>query len=104
MELQPILRTQHEQPTRNRCRDNFTNKRILEKWMRICGARTSTGEARSNEEIPMIRKFFKDESGVTMIEYGLIAALVGVACVVVLTTLGGDLQTLFGNVSTAVNP
>ena len=52
----------------------------------------------------MSRKFFKDESGVTMIEYGLIAALVGVACVVVLTTLGGDLQTLFGNVSTAVNP
>jgi pilus assembly protein Flp/PilA len=52
----------------------------------------------------MLKRFFRDESGVTMIEYGLIAALVGVACVVVLTTLGGDLQTLFGNVSTAVNP
>jgi pilus assembly protein Flp/PilA len=52
----------------------------------------------------MLKRFFKDEGGVTMIEYGLIAALVGVACVVVLTTLGGDLQTLFGNVSTAVNP
>ena len=52
----------------------------------------------------MLKRFFKDENGVTMIEYGLIAALVGVACVVVLTTLGGDLQTLFGNVSTAVNP
>ena len=52
----------------------------------------------------MLKRFFKDESGVTMIEYGLIAALVGVACVVVLTTLGGDLQTVFGNVSTAVNP
>ena len=52
----------------------------------------------------MLKRFFKDESGVTMIEYGLIAALVGIACVVVLTTLGGDLQTLFGNVSTAVNP
>ena len=47
---------------------------------------------------------YMDDGGVTMIEYGLIAALVGVACVVVLTTLGGDLQTLFGNVSTAVNP
>ena len=52
----------------------------------------------------MIRKFLKDEGGVTMIEYGLIAALVGIACVVVLTTLGGDLQTLFGKVGTAVSP
>lgn len=48
----------------------------------------------------MIRKFLKEESAVTMIEYGLIAALVGVACVVVLTTVGVDLNTLFTNVST----
>ena len=47
----------------------------------------------------MIRKFLKDESGVTMIEYGLIAALVGVACVVILTTVGTDLNALFGRVS-----
>jgi pilus assembly protein Flp/PilA len=52
----------------------------------------------------MIRKFLKDESGVTLIEYGLIAALVGLACVVALTTLGGDLQTSFGNISSSLNP
>jgi pilus assembly protein Flp/PilA len=40
-----------------------------------------------------------NESGVTMIEYGLLAALVGVAAVAVLTTLGGDLQTLFTTVA-----
>ncbi len=39
-----------------------------------------------------------NESGVTMIEYGLLAALVGVACVTVLTTLGGDLKTLFTSI------
>ena len=48
----------------------------------------------------MIRKFLRDESGVTMIEYGLIAALVGVACVVILTTVGQDLNALFTRVST----
>jgi pilus assembly protein Flp/PilA len=48
----------------------------------------------------MIRKFLKDESGVTMIEYGLIAALIGVVCIVVLTQIGGDLNSLFGTVST----
>jgi len=47
----------------------------------------------------MISRFLKNESGVTMIEYGLIAALVGVACVVVLTTVGSDLNSLFTTVS-----
>jgi len=70
---------------------------IVEARVRHCGARET-------KERAMLKRFFKDEGGVTMIEYGLIAALVGVACVVVLTTLGGDLQTLFGNVGTAVNP
>ena len=52
----------------------------------------------------MLRKFLKDESGVTLIEHGLIAALVGLACVVALTTLGGDLSTSFGNINTSLNP
>jgi pilus assembly protein Flp/PilA len=47
----------------------------------------------------MIKRFLKDESGVTMIEYGLIAALIGVVCIVVLTAIGTDLNGLFGTVS-----
>ena len=35
-----------------------------------------------------IRKFLKDESGATAIEYGLIAALVSVAIIAVLALLG----------------
>jgi len=46
------------------------------------------------------KKFLKDESGATAIEYGLIAALVAVAIVGALTTLGGGLNTLFTNVNT----
>lgn len=45
-----------------------------------------------------LKALFADESGVTMIEYGLIAALVAVAAVTVLTTLGTDLQTLFSTI------
>jgi len=45
------------------------------------------------------KKFLKDENGATAIEYGLIAALIAVAIVGALTTLGGGLNTLFGNVN-----
>ncbi|MEO1248568.1 MAG: Flp family type IVb pilin [Pseudomonadota bacterium] len=36
----------------------------------------------------MVRRFIDDESGATAIEYGLITALVSVACIVTLQTLG----------------
>lgn len=43
----------------------------------------------------MIRKFLKDESGATAIEYGLIAALVAVACIVALEAMGSSLSQMF---------
>ena len=47
-----------------------------------------------------IRRFLDDESGATAIEYGLIAALVSVALIAVLTTLGGSLKATFTRIST----
>ena len=47
-----------------------------------------------------LNRFLKDESGATAIEYGLIAAIVGVGIVVGLTQLQGGLNTLFGSVNT----
>ena len=49
--------------------------------------------------INIAKKFLKDESGATAIEYGLIAALVAVAIVGALTTLGTGLTTMFGKVN-----
>ncbi len=43
----------------------------------------------------IIVKFVKDESGATAIEYGLIAALVSVAAIAALTSLGGSLTNIF---------
>ena len=44
-----------------------------------------------------IRNFFKDESGVTATEYGLLITLVAVAIIAGATLLGGNLNTLFTN-------
>lgn len=51
----------------------------------------------------MIRSLIKllaEESGATAIEYGLIAALIAVAAVSVMTTVGQHLSTTFNTVAT----
>lgn len=47
----------------------------------------------------IVSRFVKDESGATAIEYGLIAALVGVGIIAALQNLRTDLQNTFGTVS-----
>lgn len=42
----------------------------------------------------------RDESGVSAIEYGLLAALVALAIVGGATALGGDLNTIFSAIGT----
>jgi pilus assembly protein Flp/PilA len=56
-----------------------------------------------HEEISMIRKFLNDESGATAIEYGLIAALVAVACIVALEAMGTSLSGMFTGVKTKLD-
>jgi pilus assembly protein Flp/PilA len=47
-------------------------------------------------------RFIKDESGATAIEYGLIAALIGIAIISAATTLGSKLSATFTSVSNAL--
>jgi pilus assembly protein Flp/PilA len=47
-------------------------------------------------------RFVKCESGATAIEYGLIAALIGVTIITAATTLGSNLSTTFNTVGTSV--
>ncbi len=49
-----------------------------------------------------INKLFRNEDGATAIEYGLIAALIAVAAIAALQGLGSELQTTFGNATTAM--
>jgi pilus assembly protein Flp/PilA len=50
-----------------------------------------------------VTRFLKDESGATAIEYGLIAALVAVAIIVGVTSIGTKLNATFTNVSDHLN-
>ena len=53
--------------------------------------------------LKLFKNFCDDESGATAIEYGLIAALVSVAAIGALTTMGNTLNTLFTTVSNSMN-
>jgi pilus assembly protein Flp/PilA len=47
-------------------------------------------------------RFVKDESGVTAIEYGLIAGLISLVILVAVTAIGTSLQGLFQTTATAL--
>jgi pilus assembly protein Flp/PilA len=49
-----------------------------------------------------ISKLFTDDSGATAIEYGLIAALIAVAIITTVTTLGTKLTSTFTSVSNSL--
>lgn len=49
-----------------------------------------------------MRKFFKNESGATAIEYGLIAALIAVAIIGAVSALGTNTSTTFSAVASAM--
>ena len=51
----------------------------------------------------LFARFANDESGATAIEYGLIAAIIGVGIVTVLGQVKTGLVTMFTSVVTALN-
>lgn len=51
----------------------------------------------------LFSRFLKDESGATAIEYGLIAAIVGVGIIVALGNLKDALVTTFEDVETGLS-
>lgn len=48
-------------------------------------------------------KFWRDESGVTAIEYGLIAGLLAVVIIAAVTAAGGNLNAIFSLVCGKLN-
>jgi pilus assembly protein Flp/PilA len=51
------------------------------------------------QSMSVFKRFLRDESGATAIEYGLIAAGISVAIIATVNTLGGQLKNTFSNVS-----
>lgn len=52
----------------------------------------------------LIKKFVRNDSGATAIEYGLIAGLIAVVIITALTLAGGNLTGMFNRVATALAP
>ena len=51
----------------------------------------------------MLSRFRKDQSGATAIEYGLIVALIAVVIVTIVGSIGGKLNTKFGEIDAELN-
>jgi pilus assembly protein Flp/PilA len=49
-----------------------------------------------------VAKLLKNNKGATAIEYGLIAALIAVAAITAMTSVGNQLQKTFNNVSNSM--
>mgnify|MGYP001090146740 CR=1 FL=1 len=50
----------------------------------------------------LIKRFAKDESGATAIEYGLIAAGIALAIITIVNTLGTSLNTKFNSINSSL--
>jgi pilus assembly protein Flp/PilA len=51
----------------------------------------------------MIRKFFRDETGLELSEYAVAAALVAIAVVGAFSTLGGNISTKITELGTRIS-
>ncbi|MBL8558972.1 MAG: Flp family type IVb pilin [Hyphomonadaceae bacterium] len=49
------------------------------------------------------RNLLKNKDGATAIEYGLIAALIGVVIISAVTALGTSIESQFNNIETAIS-
>ena len=50
----------------------------------------------------MLKRFLKDESGATMVEYALMVGLIAVVAVGAVTTLGTTVEAKFAAINTAL--
>ena len=51
-----------------------------------------------------IKRFVREEDGVTMVEYGLLAALISIVCIVAIQVIGTQLNTVFERIGTCLTP
>jgi pilus assembly protein Flp/PilA len=61
-----------------------------------------TTQKRRREEMERIKNFFKDESGATAVEYGLMVALIAVVIIAAVRLLGTNLQNTFNNTASEI--
>ena len=73
---------------------------LLAPWLKASRAGQTTRIRDSGVRVmKFVSKLLKNNKGATAIEYGLIAALIAVAAITAMTSLGNQLQKTFTNVS-----
>ena len=50
----------------------------------------------------MLTRFFQEEEGQTLVEYGLLISLIALVVIAVLTLLGGKIKNTFNTATTAI--
>jgi len=55
-----------------------------------------------NKMLKQIKSFVADENGATLIEYGLVAALIAIVAIVAMTNIGKNVNVKFSNVATTL--
>jgi pilus assembly protein Flp/PilA len=45
------------------------------------------------------KRFLRDEDGATMVEYGLMVALIAIVCIGAVTTIGNNLNAVFTDIA-----
>ncbi len=54
--------------------------------------------------IAAARNLVKGEEAATMVEYGIMVALIAVVCIAAVTTLGESIAAMFGDINTKIGP
>ncbi len=53
--------------------------------------------------LTILKRFVREEEGATMVEYGLMVALIAIVCIVAVAAVGTQLNTKFSNVSGSIS-
>jgi pilus assembly protein Flp/PilA len=61
------------------------------------------GEPAMRQLFAHVKMFVAQEEGATMVEYGLMVALIAIGCVSAVALVGTNLKTLFNNVGASVS-
>ena len=55
------------------------------------------------KDISMLKNFIADETGASLVEYGLLVGLIAVVAIAAVSTLGGKINAVFTRIVTEMN-
>jgi pilus assembly protein Flp/PilA len=52
--------------------------------------------------VSQVKRFAREEEGATMVEYGLMVALIAIVCITAVTKIGTNLNLVFSDIASAI--